>query len=154
VLTEGDRRKAEASAVLAPLAQNPGVELEISTFQEAAARRPPLPANNLIARSIEVDRERIPAYPELKRFFAPASPVDQVSSDQSSQTVADHRIERFAASILNRSRHALLHVWALKHHAEEAVAPPSAARRSQVEEMIADHFFPSIAVSIPCPMGR
>jgi DNA-directed RNA polymerase specialized sigma24 family protein len=140
VLTEGDRAKAEAIAVLDSVARNPRVELSVNTFQEAAARRPQLPSGSLIVRNIEVDRDRIPAYADLKRHFSTATGLaEHGPNDQSSETAADHRIERFSASILKRSRNAVLHVWALKHHADEAPGSLGDADRSLLEGMIADH---------------
>jgi DNA-directed RNA polymerase specialized sigma24 family protein len=136
VLAENDRRKSELIAALRSLEGTSGVELEVSTFAEAAARRPPLPADNLIVKRIEVDRDRIPAYSELRRYFSAShGEADQGVVDDAA---TESKIERFAAGILKRSRQALLHAWALKHHLEDADGNPG-LQRSVLAEMMADH---------------
>src|SRR5262249_28490228 len=137
VLTDNDRQKSEAIAALGSLALRSTVELEVSTFQEAAKRRPSPSSDNLVVKRIEVDRERIPVYSDLKSYFSagPAGP-GQGASDEAA---VDRKIERFAAGILRRSRQALQHAWALKHHAEESQGPLSTEQRSLLAEMIADH---------------
>jgi DNA-directed RNA polymerase specialized sigma24 family protein len=136
VFVDSDRRKSQVIAALGSLGGTPGVELEVSTFAEAAARRPSLPADNLIVKRIEVDRDRIPAYPDLARYFS----VSHTNSDPGSGDGAatESKIERFAAGILKRSRLALLHAWALKRHQEDADGSP-VHQQSLLAEMAADH---------------
>jgi DNA-directed RNA polymerase specialized sigma24 family protein len=137
VLTENDSRKSEVISALGPLARNSEVELDVSTFGEAAAKRPPLPSESVIVKRIEIDRERIPAYSDLRRYFGTSSGgADQGGTDEAT---TDLKIERFAAGILKRSRLALLHAWALRRHAEDVDGVLSIEQRSLVAEMVADH---------------
>jgi len=136
VFVDSDRRKSEVTAALGSLKGTSGVEVEVSTFAEAAARRPPLPADNLIVKRIEVDRDRIPAYPDLARYLSSSHTIADPSSADGAAT--EPKIERFAAGILKRSRQALLHAWALKHHQEDVDATPG-LKRSLLAEMAADH---------------
>jgi len=136
VFVDSDRRKSEVIAALGSLKGNSPVEVEVSTFAEAAARRPPLPADNLIVKRIEVDRDRIPAYPDLARYFSESHGIADPGSRDGAAT--ESKIERFAAGILKRSRRALMHAWALKHHQEDADTSPG-LERSLLAEMAADH---------------
>src|SRR5262249_33923575 len=137
VLTDSDKQKSEAMAALGPLVRNPDIELGVSTFQEAAARRPRSGRAGGIVKRIEVDRDRIPADSDLRNYFATRhGGADQGTGDGQA---TDRRIERFAAEALNRSREALRQAWALKRHQEDADGPLSSEQRSLAAEMMADH---------------
>lgn len=113
-VAETDGRKAELLRAFNSLASLPGVSVDIVTVAEALRQQIHLPAKPLVVRRVEVVKGRIPADAELRRYFAnrvgdgvqmPAAGVPDLEDD----------IRRFANRMLERSRRALLHAWALEH---------------------------------------
>ena len=103
-LVETDQRKKELFAALANVRNNPAVRLKIETVAEVQARQKRTPSSGTPS-SVSVDQvdpaeDQNPVYAELKKKFS------------------DDEARRFAASILNRSRQAGLHVLAMKQVAD------------------------------------
>jgi hypothetical protein len=100
-----------------------------------------VPQAPTLSRRVEISKDQIPVYPELRDYFAKPSKPEE-SSPQADGKV-DEQIRQFANRTLNRSRDALLHVWALKHYTRE-VSPAELSRldastRAHWYAMMRDH---------------
>ncbi|HEX5731663.1 MAG TPA: RNA polymerase sigma factor [Blastocatellia bacterium] len=112
-IVENERRKGELMRALNSIANSPAVKVEISTLAEAVSRhvqRPQAP----VRRRVEIIKDQIPVYDELKRHFS-----GQGEQNLSADVRVDGKIRQFANRTLTGSREALLQAWALKHHAAE-----------------------------------
>jgi DNA-directed RNA polymerase specialized sigma24 family protein len=114
-IVETDRRKQTLLDALSSVASNTGVRVEVSTVAEALSNQVKIKAAPALARRYEIRGDRIAAYAQLYSYLSGRSE----NEDQTSERRIQEEIRRFASRLLNRSRLALLHAWALKHMAEE-----------------------------------
>ncbi|HEY7914796.1 MAG TPA: RNA polymerase sigma factor [Blastocatellia bacterium] len=114
-IVETGRRKQALLDALSSVAGNSGVRVEVSTVEEALNNRVKIKAAPALARRYEIRGDRIAAYAQLYGYFSGRHEND----DQASERRIQEEIRRFASRLLNRSRLALLHAWALKHMSEE-----------------------------------
>jgi hypothetical protein len=122
-VAETDGRKAELLRAFDSLASLPGVTVDIVTVAEALRQQINMPAKPLFVRRVEVVKGRIPADAELRRYFADRA-GDGV---QTPAADVEDDIRRFANRMLERSRRALLHAWALEHFVASLTAAEVAA---------------------------
>jgi anti-sigma factor RsiW len=98
-IVETEQRKSEILRALQPVMNHQAVSVEIQTVAEALAQRrqagadPPL----MTEQRIEINSDSVAAAPELRRHFD-----------------NDAQIRQFAARMVNRSRQAMRHAYALK----------------------------------------
>ena len=132
-IVETEARKAEVLRALAGVMQKPAVKVEVSTFAEAAQRQVVLSSAPPKLGRVERARDQVPAYADLRSYFS------QRFEDASR---VEEEAGRFSARMLNRSREALRHAWALKRHLSElsrgGVAGDGAAQ-SRIRAMIREH---------------
>jgi RNA polymerase sigma factor (sigma-70 family) len=134
--TESEKRRSDLTKALAFLAHNPNVQLDVTTFNEAAGKNPVPPADNGVVRRIEVYRDRIPLYNDLKNYFEAGADGKRFAAGDRTE---DEKIEAFAAQVLKHSRQSLLHAWALRRHAGEGEGNPSPEQSSLLNAMTIDH---------------
>lgn len=108
-IVDSEKRRSEFLNALQSMSNTPGVSLEILTAAEALKQQMSLPARPVVARRVEIRRDRIPVYEHLRSHFAARARGDEL----------DEEIQRFASRMMNHSRRALLHAWALKQIALE-----------------------------------
>jgi hypothetical protein len=114
-IVETERRKQTLVDALSSVAGNSGVRVEISTVAEALNNQVKIKTAPALTRRYEIRGDRIAAYAQLYSYFS-----GRVGNgDQTSERRIEEDIRRFASRLLNRSRLALLHAWALRHMAEE-----------------------------------
>lgn len=133
-LVESEARKEAILRALGPVLDNPAVEVEVSTVEEALAKRARTEGGSVKEREVTVGAGRIPADAELRAHFAARlADTDRV----------DAEIKEFAARAMTHSRQALLHASALKRLAEQftpaqARALPADARAKWLS-MVREH---------------
>jgi hypothetical protein len=109
-IVETEARKAEVLRALGGVMQKPAVKVEVSTFAEAAQRQVVLSSGPPKLGRVERARDEMPAYADLRSYFSQRFEDDARIEDEAG---------RFSARMLNRSREALRHAWALKRHLNE-----------------------------------
>ena len=131
-IIETEQRKNELLKALSPVINNPAIKVEILTVPEAVARQKTGKSNSpLTSQSLESQGNSVAAENDLREYFAPRG------GD------ADANIRRFSASVVNASRQATQHLWALKKlvnqftPAEEAKLTPEA--RAKLLGLIRSH---------------
>jgi RNA polymerase sigma factor (sigma-70 family) len=143
-IVDNERRRQEVLQALNPVIDAAGVKVDINTIAEAVSlemKRPPGPA---IVRRVEITKDRIPVYAELRRYFSEKERRDLVVPDKRpGGEQIDEAIRRLAGRALSLSRQALVQAWALKHHAEE-ISPEelrglSPEGRARWHSMIREH---------------
>jgi RNA polymerase sigma factor (sigma-70 family) len=124
-VVETESRKREMLQNFKPLVSTPGVDVEILTVDEALKQQVKLPAKPLVVRRVEIARGQIPAYEDLRNYFTGTArpPGGQATDDTGEQ------IRQFSSRVLDRSRRALLHAWALRNLVG-ALQPDEVARLS------------------------
>jgi DNA-directed RNA polymerase specialized sigma24 family protein len=104
---ETDQRKAEVLRQLQPVMSNPAVRVDVQTVSEALTRqsqsRPA--AAQVVIQSPPPTANKIPVEDELRRYFATRRFKD---------AQIDEEIRRFSNRMLDESREAMAHAWALK----------------------------------------
>jgi RNA polymerase sigma factor (sigma-70 family) len=119
-IVDNERRRQEVLQALTPVIGAGGVKVEVNTIAEAMSqemKRPPGPASE---RKVEITKDRIPVYAELRRYFSEKAERDSIVPEKRPPgEQIDEDIRRFAGRALRLSREALVQAWALKHHAEE-----------------------------------
>lgn len=110
-IVETNSRKNEISEAFRQFSVTEGVSVEILTVAEAVQQQVKLPAKPMVSRRVEVPRGQIPAYAALRKYFAD----DTGLPDGAGSNATAEKILQFSNRVLNRSRKALLHAWALKH---------------------------------------
>lgn len=139
-VVDSEARKRELLRALEAATGTPTVKIEIYTVAEAVKQYMKVPQAPAISRRVEVSKDQIPVYAELRRYFSkPPKPEEQSSTDSK----VDEQIRQFASLLLNQSREALLHVWALKHYTREVseaeLASLDATTRANWYALIRDH---------------
>ena len=110
-VVDTERRKSEILRALSPVANNPAVRVEVNTADEAARQRPSTSTSpsSVIVERVEAATSSIPAAAELRRHFSARG----LSNEQ-----VELEVSRFANRMLNLSRQAQQHAWAIKRLAE------------------------------------
>ncbi len=130
-IVDSEKRRGEFLDALQSMANIEGVSLEILTSAEALKQQMSLPQRPVASRRVEIQRSRIPVYEHLRNHFA-------LRGDE-----LDREIQRFASRMMNHSRKALLHSWALRQIAAEFSSAEmdglDAAAQSRLRRILADH---------------
>ena len=132
-IVDTEARKAEVLRALSGVMQKPAVKVEISTFAEAAQRQVVLSSGPPKLGRVERVRDQMPAYTDLKSYFSQRFEDGARVEDEAG---------RFSSRMLNRSREALRHAWALKRHLSELSSGSFAgdgAAQSRIRAMIREH---------------
>ncbi len=100
-LVETDQRKTEILRALSPLAGNPAIKIDVSTFTEALARQrqgraAKTPSGLISTERVETAGDVFPAYSDLRGRFS------------------DEESRRYATTMVHRSHEAMRRAWALK----------------------------------------
>lgn len=103
-----DKRKEEIIRALDAVRNNSAVKVEVSTVAEAVEkeRQRQQPSRLVIERRVEVEKDAIPAYAELRRHLA------------TKESEVDEHVRRFANQMLVQTSQAQQHAWALKRLSE------------------------------------
>jgi hypothetical protein len=118
-IVETEARKAEVLLALGGVMQKPAVKVEVSTFAEAAQRQVVLSSGPPKLGRVDRTRDQMPAYADLRSYFSQRFEDGARVEDEAG---------RFSARMLNRSREALRHAWALKRHLTELSRRPELRR--------------------------
>ncbi|HEX8920347.1 MAG TPA: RNA polymerase sigma factor [Pyrinomonadaceae bacterium] len=134
-LVETEERKREILRALAPIINNPAVQVDVSTVTEAVKRQQEQSKKrDVTVREVEVTNNRIPADAPLRAYFS----ARVVGSD-----AIDEEINRYANRVMGRSRQALMRASALKRlvrrFSPEEIRALSAEARSKWLAMIREH---------------
>lgn len=101
-LVDSRERKAEIVRALASVAGNPALVIRVETYEEVAARQKPAGTPTSVER-IEITKGRIAVYEDVARHLGKSGDAD-----------ADAAVQRFSASVLNRSRLVMSQAGTLK----------------------------------------
>jgi DNA-directed RNA polymerase specialized sigma24 family protein len=112
-LVETDARKAEILRALAPLAQNPAVQIEIKTIAEALRQANPRPSASIAVREFSATENEVPAADELRRYFAGEG------------AEVEERVRQYARHMAEHATQTMLHEAELRR----------LARRFSIEEL-------------------
>jgi ribonuclease HI len=132
-IVDGEGRKQELLEALNGVAASPAVEIEIRTESEAIRQQMPMLPAPAGARRIEITRERIPVYAEVRDYLA--------KQPRNASKDVDDEVRRYASRVIGESRRALLHAGALKRHAEELARLSGLTANEQAKRaaMIREH---------------
>src|SRR5262249_33925 len=143
-IVDNERRREEVLQALTTVIKAAGVKVDVTTMAEAMSQEMKRPPGHAIARRVEITKDRIPIYAELRRYFSEKAERDLIAPEKRpAGEQIDEDIRRLASRALNLSRQALVQAWALKHHAEEIsqeelrVLSPEA--RGRWHSMIREH---------------
>jgi RNA polymerase sigma factor (sigma-70 family) len=108
---DSDQRKDEILRELRPVTNNPAVKFELQTVSEALKRQsqPGQPAGPVTVQPAESTANTVPVDAELHRYFS-----GKVSND----ALIHEEMRRFSNLMLEQSREAMAHAWALKRLAD------------------------------------
>lgn len=120
-LVDTDRRRQMLLAALGPLLRNGALEARITNVNQIAApsRRPSL--SEAAPRTFAFTGDRFALFAQVRRYVLvqqQARPPDEQGPGGApivDDADLDARTHRFAAQVLDRSRRASQHAWALKH---------------------------------------
>lgn len=144
-VVDSEARKRELLRALEATTKTAAAKVEIYTVAEAVNQYMKVPQAPAISRRVEIIKDQIPAYAELRRYFAKSGRADEQSSSdgRAPDGKVDEQIRQFANRVLNQSRAALLHVWALKHYTREVSEAElnrlDAATRARWQAVIREH---------------
>ncbi len=138
-IVETDKRKNEIVQSLAPLKQNPALQIQVETVAEAAQRQTRErrgAENSVTTGNLEVEvKSAMPAEAELRAYLSRQKGL--------SGEVLDQEVRRFAEREIGRARQARRHAVALKQIAERFSADDLRSldekARNQWRAMIAQH---------------
>ncbi len=138
-IVETDKRKNEIVQSLAPLKQNPALQIQVETVAEAAqrqARERRGTGNSVTTGNLEVEaKSAMPAEAELRAYLSREKSLSGEALDQ--------EVRRFAEREIGRARHARRHAVALKQIAERFSADDLRSldenARKQWRTMIGQH---------------
>lgn len=142
-IVETEGRKGDLLAALSTLSVTPGVNVEVMTVSEALEKQASVPPGPSVMRRIEIRRDRIPAYTELRDYFSEKLERNLPKGGQVSEREVEEEIRRFANRMLSCSRRALLQAWALKQLAAD-LSPAKmqmldGTARDKFQTIIRDH---------------
>jgi RNA polymerase sigma factor (sigma-70 family) len=128
-IVDSEKRREEFFNALGSLS-SAGASLEILTSDEAMRQQMNLPQRPTVARRVEIGKDRMPVYEHLRSHFAALGETDE-------------EIQRFASRMMNHSRRALLHAWALKQIAAEfssaEMSMLDGGAQSKMRRILTDH---------------
>ncbi len=140
IITETDSRKQEILNALQNLASTAGVRIDALTESEALQQQASQPSRPFSTRRVELIKYNIPAFAEVRDYFAHRGQGRQTSL---SEAALDTEVRRFATQILNRARRALQHAWAIKHalaeFSEAEMQLLDSGSQGQLRSFIRDH---------------
>jgi len=131
-----DQRKSEILRELQPVISNPAVKVDVQTVSEALKRQsqPRQSADQVTIQPPESTANTVPVEDELRRYFAAKGFKD---------TEIDDEVRRFSNRMLDQSREAMAHAWALKRLADrfspEQLAALDKEARNKWLSMIGEH---------------
>jgi len=135
-IVDSDKRKKEILSVLASVAGNPLVRMDVVTFEEALRRQTSSSRAPGSVETVVINSDRIPVEDELRRYL-------QSARVKSSPAEIDTEIQRFSGRMIDLSREGLLHAFALKQIVERFSASDLGAMneesRRKWHEMIRAH---------------
>lgn len=114
VVRDMARRQALVAA-LGPLQADSWLVVDVRTVDDALNQRPQVAAPVAVEREFQFEKDRIPVYDRLREYYSRAVAPSGVASDARS---VDDAIRRFASRMVDRSRIASQHAWALVHVVE------------------------------------
>lgn len=102
-----DQRKSDVLRELQPVMNNPAVKVDVQTVSEALKRQsqPRQSAGHVTIQPPESTANTVPVEDELRRYFAAKGFKDKQIDDE---------VRRFSNRMLDQSREAMAHAWALK----------------------------------------
>src|ERR1051325_6683753 len=135
-IVDSDRRKKEILSVLASVAGNPLVRMDVVTLEEALRRQTSAGRGPESLDTVVISSDRIPVYDEVHHYF-------EGSHGKSAPAEIDTEIRRFSGRMIDLSRQGLLHAFALKQLVERFSAADigsmSEESRHKWHEMIRTH---------------
>jgi RNA polymerase sigma factor (sigma-70 family) len=140
-LVDTDRRRQMLLAALGPLLRNGALEARITNVNQirAPSRRPSVAET--APRTFAFTGNRFALFAEVRRYVTvqqQVGPLDERSPDGApivDDADLDARTHRFAAQVLDRSRRASQHAWALKHLGERLPAALIGAASPDTREL-------------------
>ncbi len=135
-IVDSDQRKSEILRELQPVMNNPAVKLDMQTVSEALKRQsqPRQSAGQMTIQPPESTANAVPVEDELRRYLAAKGFKDAQINDE---------VRRFSNRMLDQSREAMAHAWALKRLADrfspEQLAALEKESRNKWLSMIGDH---------------
>ncbi|MEP7341221.1 MAG: RNA polymerase sigma factor [Acidobacteriota bacterium] len=135
-LVETEQRKAELLAALSSLRAQPGVALEIETYEETARRQPSNSSAPALVTDAVVTQKPIPVAAELRSYFAS-------QAAHSSENRIEEQVARFAGRMQEQAPRSLRHAWALNSLASqlspEELAALQPEARAKWRQMVRTH---------------
>ncbi len=131
-----DQRKSEILRGLQPVMNNSAVKVDVQTVSEALKRQsqPRQSASQITIQPPESTANTVPVEDELRRYFA-------AKGFKNAQI--DDEVRRFSNRMLDQSREAMAHAWALKRLADrfssEQLATLDKDARNKWRSMIGEH---------------
>jgi len=110
-IVDSDKRKKEIVSVLASVAGNPLVRMDVVTLEEALKRQASASRGPESLDTVIISSDRIPVYDELRHYLEGTRP-------KSSPAEIEAEIRRFSGRMIDLSRQGLLHAFALKQLVE------------------------------------
>jgi DNA-directed RNA polymerase specialized sigma24 family protein len=135
-ILDTDQRKSEVLRELHPLINNPAVKVDVQTVSEALKRQSQRrqSAGQITIQPPESTANTVPVEDELRRYFAAKGFKDKQIDDE---------VHRFSSRMLDQSREAMAHAWALKRLADrfspEQLAALDREARNKWLSMIGEH---------------
>lgn len=110
-ILETDARKSEVLRELQPVKNNPAVKVDVQTVSEVLKRQsqPRQSAGQITVQPPQSIANTVPVEDELRRYFAVKGFKDAQIADE---------VRRFSNRMLDQSREAMAHAWALKRLAD------------------------------------
>lgn len=115
-LVETPQRKTELLSALSPLRAQPGVVLEVETYEEASRRQPTAAAAPSLITDAVLAQRPIPVAAELRRYFsaqAARRPFPFPPPGNWPDGWIEEQVTRFAGQMQEQAPRALRHAWAL-----------------------------------------
>ncbi len=131
-----DQRKSEILRELEPVMNNPVVKIDVQTVSEALKLQSPphQSVGQITIQPAESTANTVPVEDELRRYFAAKGSKDAQIDDE---------VRRFSNRMLDQSREAMAHAWALKRLADrfssEQLAALDKEARNKWLLMIGEH---------------
>ena len=138
-IVETDARRQTLLAALGPLASDPDVTAQIATLNELAPRvRRPSAATE--ARAYQFSADEFPMFATVRRYLAQRDGLERAGTGAASASPIDDRAvdeetRRFATGLLERSRRAAQHAWALKHLGDRFAASALGQASDETQEI-------------------
>jgi DNA-directed RNA polymerase specialized sigma24 family protein len=135
-MVDTEDRKREVLRSLGTLVEHPAVKARVRTFEEAFLTSAPTEKRPGVIHQVEVAQNRVPVYAALDRHFIDKPDVARKDS-------VDESVREYSDQVLERSRNALHHAWAVKNLANHFSAKErellNADSRQKFETMLRRH---------------